>query len=1009
MAISLEPVGTIEPSLEPSLAPPRRTVLVVDNNRATLAVSAAALRAAGYAVFTAGDARTAIESVLRDPPDLVLQALILPDMDGVALAKKIRALPGGEEIVLVALSGVAARLDAARGISPGFARLLFRPIEAPKLVAVVASLIPLLAAPAALRPGANREILLVDSDGLRRKLQRLRLEEQGFRVRTASDGVEGLAEARRLAPDAVVSDLLMPRMDGLDLCRAIRIDPVLADVPFVLTSPTFGSIEDSDRRLAGSAGVSAFAPRTPRFDQVIGALLASLAGDRPPAPTRVPDADTLRTQYYARIVRELEHHATLNMGLAQDNGAKTAQLTILTAVAAVMAQDLELDAIMQEVLARAIDVAEVSIGAVFLVTADGHPRLACQLGYPTATLGPLGDFFGRVDLLQQVLADGKPISVPSSEIGGGEVDHALEQEHVSSITLVPLVAAGAHLGVLVIASSRPDLGEEWLETVEAVGVQVGQAVALARSVTEIRDSARRYGSWFADMPIGLFRSTPDGKILDANPAMVRLLGYPDRGALLAVNATSLYARPEDRRAFQSRLEDEPIVRDCDFDMRRADGTVISVRAHGRAIRNAGGRIETYEGGVEDITERRQSARARTLAEEALRQNLGLLRSVIEGTTDAIFIKDLNGRYLLANSAAAAALHIPPEDMIGRDDAELFPPDKAELISAADRAVMATGETRVYEEVLAIDPGRPQTFLSSKGVFRGRDGQVAGVFGISRDISKFRDLESQLRQSQKMEAVGRLAGGIAHDFNNVLSAIMSNADLLLDDLPTADPRREEVDEIILAARRAAGLTRQLLAFSRQQMLEPRVIDLNDVVAGVDKMLRRIIGEDVRARDQAGAPFGLHQDGSGTARTGHHEPRGQRARCDARGRQAHTRDEARRFDQRLRRGAGGGSARLVHHAGGQRYRLRHGRGHAGSHVRALLHDEGPRQRDGARPRDGARHRQSERRLPLGEQRVEPGHDVQGLPPPRRRDRLHASDAHVIHRAVAERSRDHTVRRG
>lgn len=843
--------------IEQAPAPPRRSILVVDDDRASQTTLVTALCEAGYTVTGADDARTAIESVIQDAPDLVLQKLVLPDMDGVALARKIRALPGGEEIVLVALSGIAAKLDEARSINPGFARLLFKPIEPSKLVAVIANLVPVRAPPASSRPGCDRQILLVDHDGLRRKMQRLRLEEQGFRVRTAVDGVEGLAEARRLTPDAIISDMLMPHMDGLELCRAIRHDPALAHVPFVLTSPTFGSIEEADRRMAGSAGVSAFAPRTPSLDQVISALLASLAGDPPPVPSRVPDADTLKAEYDARIVRQLEHHATLNMSLARDNGTKTAQLTILTAVAAVMAQHLDLDAILQEVLARAIDVAGVSIGAVFLVDPDGRPRLACQLGYPPAALESLGHFFGRQDLISQVLAEGGPMTVPASELTGSAMGQALLRENVSSVTLVPLVAAGARLGVLVVASSEEDLAEDWIEIVEAVGVQVGQAVAVARSMTWVRQSEQRYRAWFTDMPIGLFCSTPDGQILDANPAMIQLLGYPDRSALLAVNSTTLYACPEDRLLFQHRLEHELTVRDCDFDMLRADGAVISVRAHGRAIRDAHGCIESYEGGIEDITEQRQSVRGRTQAEEALRQNLGLLRSVIEGTTDPIFIKDLKGRYLLANSAAAALLRVPPEDMIGRDDTELFPPDKADkaqLIVAADRGVMATGETRVYEEVLAMKKGQPQTFLSSKGVFRDRDGKVAGLFGISRDITKFRDLESQLRQSQKMEAVGRLAGGIAHDFNNMLSAIMSNADLLQEDILEGDPRREEVEEITLATRRAAGLTRQLLAFSRQQLLEPRVIDLNGIVAGVEKMLRRIIGEDIELETRLAPDLG-----------------------------------------------------------------------------------------------------------------------------------------------------------
>src|SRR2546422_896073 len=126
------------------------------------------------------------------------------------------------------------------------------------------------------------------------------------------------------------------------------------------------------------------------------------------------------------------------------------------------------------------------------------------------------------------------------------------------------------------------------------------------------------------------------------------------------------------------------------------------------------------------------------------------------------------------------------------------------------------------------------------LFRSR---LVRVWGTQRDVSEQRHLEEQFRQAQKMEAVGQLAGGIAHDFNNLLTAILGNTQLLLRDLPPGDAKRGDVEEIRKASERAASLTRQLLAYSRRQMLQPEVLDLNGVVAEMDRMLRRLIGEHI----------------------------------------------------------------------------------------------------------------------------------------------------------------------
>jgi CheY-like chemotaxis protein len=420
------------------------TIVVVEDNPITRKMMLVTLRAAGYIVFGAEDGRSALALVEREQPALVVQDLMLPDMDGIALAHQIRALPRGGDCILVALSGLASKLDEARGVRPGFALLLFKPIEPATLVELLDGVLPQ-GISSEWSVGAGRLVLLVDDDPVQCKLHRLQLEERGFLVSTACDGLDALTQARRDPPDAIVSDHLMPDMDGFELCRAIRDDPALAHVPFVLASASGVPVEITDQRLARSVGVNAITPRTSNLDQIIAAVLTSLDGSPPPIPTDAADAEVLKARYTARVARQLEEQARLRQSAARDAAAKSAQLSIMTAVAGVMAQNRDLTAILHEMLARTLDTAGVPMGAIYLTDADGHTHLACQQGYPLAAAERLGDFFGRPALLEAVLSTGRPKRMPSTELGepaveppgrlGGPRDTPL-------CMLLPLVATG---------------------------------------------------------------------------------------------------------------------------------------------------------------------------------------------------------------------------------------------------------------------------------------------------------------------------------------------------------------------------------------------------------------------------------------------------------------------------------------------------------------------------------------------------------------------------------------
>ncbi len=234
----------------------------------------------------------------------------------------------------------------------------------------------------------------------------------------------------------------------------------------------------------------------------------------------------------------------------------------------------------------------------------------------------------------------------------------------------------------------------------------------------------------------------------------------------------------------------------------------------------------------------------TTARESLDRERTLLRTLIDTLPDMIFTKDTFGRFTSANPAARAEWAAQREsEMLGRTVFDRFPASIARVLHSEDMEVIG-GRALINREVSSVGAdGGTRWSLVIKVPLRDNTGAIVGLIGISRNITERRRLEDQLRQAQKMEAVGRLAGGIAHDFNNLLTIIFGYSDVLRSEMSEADGARESVDAINDAAARAAVLTRQLLAFSRQSMLQPKVLDLNATISDTGRMLSRLIGEDV----------------------------------------------------------------------------------------------------------------------------------------------------------------------
>jgi len=237
-----------------------------------------------------------------------------------------------------------------------------------------------------------------------------------------------------------------------------------------------------------------------------------------------------------------------------------------------------------------------------------------------------------------------------------------------------------------------------------------------------------------------------------------------------------------------------------------------------------------------LSEQQQRKYARELEEKN-----ALLRSMFEGSGDNISVKDLEGRYLYVNQSLARVYDTSPENIIGKTAGNFNDRATARLLAEHDRLVISSGQTQAFEYPAVT--GQNLIFLATKSPVRDSQGKITGVITMSRDITEHRAMEERLRQSQKMEAIGTLAGGVAHDFNNILMVISGYSQVLIDSLAKEPKLRSHVEQMQRAGERAASLTRQLLAFSRKQTTQPEPLNLNGVVTGMEKMLLRLIGENI----------------------------------------------------------------------------------------------------------------------------------------------------------------------
>jgi two-component system cell cycle sensor histidine kinase/response regulator CckA len=254
-------------------------------------------------------------------------------------------------------------------------------------------------------------------------------------------------------------------------------------------------------------------------------------------------------------------------------------------------------------------------------------------------------------------------------------------------------------------------------------------------------------------------------------------------------------------------------------------------------------IEALERAIRHALALHAEEQQRLHAEAAVRASEERFRALVENSSDALLLIDAEGRVTYLTPSSERHLGWKREQMIGRSIFEFVHPDDREQVGVRMTDALEHPLRPITQEIRFQHADGDWRIMEGIGVNRLDDPSVRAIVVNARDVTDRRKLEDQLRQSQKMEAVGQLAGGVAHDFNNLLTAILGYCSLMLDEVPQEDPLRQDLMEIQAAGERAAALTRQLLAFSRRQMLQPQVVDINTLIRQLEKLLRRLISEDV----------------------------------------------------------------------------------------------------------------------------------------------------------------------
>ena len=651
------------------------------------------------------------------------------------------------------------------------------------------------------------KILIVDDEVELMNILVEALTSQGYEAAGFTAGEEAVEALRVQAFDVLLTDLMMPGIDGIALVReAMQIDPNI--ICMMMTGQ-------------GTIQTAVDAMKVGAFDYVLKPFrLQTML----PVLTRAMNTRHLRLE-----------NVQLREAVAIHELSETIAFT------------LDPQTVLSKLADGALTQSDADEVSILLPTADGKELyVAAVRGEKRGRL--LGERIPLQESISSWVARERVPLILNGEVSDERFVALWPRPEIRSAVSVPMQVANKLVGIINLNMTNR-LRPFTLGQMKALSILAGTAAAALESAalyTEVQKAEEKYRSIFENAVEGIFQSTPEGRFLTVNPAMARILGYASPAEMIeSVTdvANQLYLNPADREKAAQVEKEQGVLHGFEMQAYRKDREKIWLSLNRRAVYDLNGDEIRREGSVEDITERKR-------AEQELSKSQERYRDLVENAHDIIYSHDLQGNYTSMNKAGEQITGYSPEDALNLNLKQTVAPECLATAQEMLKRKLAGEKVTAYEmEIIAKDGRRIAVEANTRLVMQ--DGVPVGIQGIARDITERKRMEKalhnseeQLRQSQKMEAIGQLAGGVAHDFNNLLTAINGYSSLAIRRLGETHAVSPYLDEIKKAGERAANLTRQLLAFGRKQMLQPLDLSLNDVVTDMTKMLKRLIGEDIQ---------------------------------------------------------------------------------------------------------------------------------------------------------------------